>query len=492
MMRRPGNTLALPRDSADFLTNTEEVPWHVAAEVMDYARVMKGGEDYVNAQLDQEIEHLQQQEHEDEVMYGDDPEWTKKAVNAIREAKQRTQGIGNPPDMPRQPLEARVTRRPIQFHANNDNVPDMYLVQHAARSGQSSSDGPSTPQSHTPHSTVSHPENLSVGFLPDQDLADHPADHGSGISSSLPSTTSTAAAPMVRTQPPNAVPSHHISELPYYFYQASLHYYLSPLDIRILKSAFGDFSSFPTTVLARVERVSTGHTVDEELRKRAKYLSHLPYGCEVGFLECDWTDIVSHEVLSRFDSEITKRRKRNQEKEAREEKERVRAEKDEEEKRYISARRKRPAARRESDLHNDLYRPTSPLRDNVSSSIDISNASVSPPWSSNSRHHTGSAFAPLASPSSSPETARTVWGTAAIAPSSPQIAVQAPEVESSENDGWLQGWEKDLMQEDDLVAQVQAATLAEGSAQGANQGNVTKKKKGKKITLMSTNVRRGA
>src|SRR5205823_4818461 len=84
----------------------------------------------------------------------------------------------------------------------------------------------------------------------------------------------------------------HDSNQPYYFYQSLPHSYLSPLDIRILRTAFGSFSAFPSTVLPRVENFSPGHLVDDDLRKRAKYLSHLPYGCEVAFLECDWTDIV--------------------------------------------------------------------------------------------------------------------------------------------------------------------------------------------------------
>ncbi|KAK4694983.1 hypothetical protein P7C71_g2680, partial [Lecanoromycetidae sp. Uapishka_2] len=65
------------------------------------------------------------------------------------------------------------------------------------------------------------------------------------------------------------------------------------------------------------------------------------------------------------------------------------------------------------------------------------------------------------------------------------------EQEISENDGWLQDWERDLLDEEDLVAQIEASTLeASSSKQAVSTGN--KKKKGKKITLMSTNARRGA
>ena len=137
---------------------------------------------------------------------------------------------------------------------------------------------------------------------------------------------------------PGRPPSH-----PFYFYNALPNFYLSPLDIRILKTAFGDFSSFPSSLLPRVEHISTGHVVDDDLRKRAKYLAHLPYGCEVSFLECDWTDVISSTILEQYTDDILRRRKKNHEKEAREERDRLRAEKLEDDKRLASIRRRRPS-----------------------------------------------------------------------------------------------------------------------------------------------------
>jgi hypothetical protein len=264
------------------------------------------------------------------------------------------------------------------------------------------------------------------------------------------------------------------------------HYYLSPLDIRILKAAFGDYSVFPSTILPRVEHISTGHVVDDDLRKRAKYLAHLPYGCEVSFLECDWRDLVSPEILERFKQEIERRRKRNREKEAREEKERVRAEKEEEDKRWAAARRKKPSIV-EKGFSDEDFQPLAP----GSSPVNTGLTSTSPPYKSSQQ--TTSRFASLASPSTSPVAGRTVWGTAAVAPVSPAIEPVnlQPDIQ---DDGWLQGWEKDLLGDDELIAQVEATSPADASlskAGGPQSGG--KKKKNKKITLMSTsNARRGA
>lgn len=404
--RESGSTLALPRDGSGPLGPGEDVPWYHVAEVADYARIMKGGEDYMCAQHDTEIENLRQQEAEDELMFGDENTWTRKAINSILDAKEKLKGIGNPPEV-----------RPVKV------------------------------------------EDLSQAFSEvqiDSEPNARSKDKGRG---KLP-------------QPPPE------SDHPYHFYQALPQFYLSSLDIRILKAAFEEYALFPATILPRVEHISTGHIVDDELRKRVKYLGHLPQGCEVNFLECDWRDVVVPEVLNRFRSETDRRRKRNREKEAREEKDRVRAEKEEDDKRWAAARRKRPsigaASASEAPFH---ARDFQPLPSNSDPVFDAGTSSASPPRSA-------SGFGALASPSTSPPGTRTVWGTTAVGSLSPSLEAQGARV----GDGWRQGWEDELFaqQESELLAQ----TTLEPSAQ-APAGKKKKKPK-QKITLMATNSQRGA
>ena len=485
MTRKRGSILALPRDCAEMPSSRDDddIPWYFAVEVTDYARIMKGSEDYMQLHYDREIEELQMQEKEDELMFGEETQWTKRAVAAIRDAKERIKGIGHsPPAAYVKKPEPSPSRPPIVF---NDEVPEFYSFQQATKSGQSMgtySDrsagmGPSTPSS----------EANKAG--------DH-ADSTEQIKS-LPKEHLSQPSGPVSYQRQDYKGSQSQNSAPFFFYQALLHYYLSPLDIRILRAAFGDYSSFPTTILPRVERVSTGHIVDDELRRRNKYLGHLPNGCEVSFLECDWTDLVNPDVLKSFDVEVERRRKKNREKAVREEKDRVRAEREEDDKRWAAARRKRPSvsddpvqfALTESGL-DELSTTQSSMGIAVSSSVDLTTASSSPPWRS-ARNQNGSAFASLASPSTSPNAPRTVWGTTAIAPSSPQLQAQEPDVSASENDGWLEGWERDLLnEEEELVSQVRATSIGESTPQvGVTSGG---KKKKKKITLMSTNARRAA
>ena len=495
MMRQAGSTLALPRDGAETLSTTDEIPWYFAAEVTDYARVMKGSEDYMLSHFDREITELQFQEKEDELLFGEETFWTKKAVASILEAKRRVEGIGNPSTAPIKP-EERKSKKPSTYNTiSGEEIPDFYMIQHATKSGKSIGQNfvkcsDSLPHSHSidPNTIIEKPSagvieknlpNLSQHRLPSSTQA---TSHPNDVSKTARYVSKGAGSEKL-----------HQSGSAFFFYQALLHYYLSPLDIRILKAAFGDFSAFPATILPRVERVSTGHIVDDELRKRAKYLAHLPYGCEVGFLECNWTDVVAPEVLRGFSEEIERRRKKNSEKQFREEKERVRSEKSEDERRWATARRKRPSVL--EPPFSDMETATSVGMGNSvqsSSSLDLTAPSASPPWLS-SQTRTGSAFASLASPSTSPLAPRTVWGTTAVVPASPVVVPVDTDQDLPDNDGWLQGWEQDLLHEDDLVVQLQCGYINPTDDFGVGTTNGSgKKKKTKKITLMTTNARRGA
>lgn len=91
----------------------------------------------------------------------------------------------------------------------------------------------------------------------------------------------------------------------FYFYQAvdGQHVYLHPLDIRILKHEFGDYERFPRTLQVQATSVQES-TLTEELRKKCKYLGHLPLACDVTFLEINVKEIVSSQTLAVFQREL--------------------------------------------------------------------------------------------------------------------------------------------------------------------------------------------
>ena len=392
MMRNAHSTLALPREGgADVLDSVDDIPWHGDANVLDYARIMKGTGDYMESQFDREIEDLLKQEKEDELLFHEDNEWTQKAIKAIRAAKEKVRGLG---------------------------AAEMALSARTAFSAQ---------------------------------------------------------------------PGRH-AEQDFNFYMAPPHLYLSPLDIRILKTKYGAFSAFPSALLPRVEHISTEHVVDDALRRRAKYLAHLPHGCLISFLECDWTDIVSAEILDSFAEEIERRRKRNRDKANQEERERLQAERIE-----AAALRGTRRTLGTLDEHVEVRFGSSPEHGVVDMNDfqPLGAHATTPP---NPRQ----GFSQLSEISTSPSTQRTVWGTPAVPPS-PEMGPVQPQLPM--NDGWLK--------EDEFLETLGAAELAvqmedlgldelgessNKNTAGSRAGGVggQKKKKKQKITLMSTGSKRGS
>ncbi|KAL6866260.1 hypothetical protein ACO1O0_002367 [Amphichorda felina] len=392
MARNANSTLAIPREGgAEVLNSGHDIPWHFAANVLDYARVMKGTGDYMAAQYDEEVAALEKQEKEDETLFGQDGEWTQKAIKAINVAKERI--------------------------ASFVDMESAMLI---------------------------------------------PADH----------------------------PPRQSSSADFYFYSSPPHLYLSPLDIRILKTKYGAFSSFPSTLLPRVEHISTGHVVDEAMRKRAKYLGHLPRGCVVSFLECDWTDIVPAETLDSFKVDIERRRKRNRDKAVQEERERVQAE------RLEAAELRRTTGSR---------RLPEPFEEERVPAMDMSEFQPLNGHPDPSPPDSRPGFDTLSSMSTSPSAQKTVWGTRVVA-GSPEMAPSDPH---NAYDGWLK--EEDFLGPSELAMQMEALQAYDnaGSHQEANNsgqasnaesgggpssgsgGGGGKKKKKQKITLMSTGGRRG-
>lgn len=392
MARKADSTLALPREgAAEVLNSGDDIPWHFAANVLDYARIMKGTANYMTEQFDEEVSALEKQAKEDEQLFGQDGEWSQKAIRAINQAKEKLAEIGT---------------------------------------------GSETAL------------NLSMKL------------------------------------------SKPASEADFYFYSSPPHLYLSPLDIRILKSKYGSFSAFPSTLLPRVEHISTGHVVDDVVRKRAKYLGHLPRGCIISFLECDWTDIVPAETLEVFSNDIERRRKRNRDKEVQEERERLQAERIEAAAMRGSAGIQRVSGSTEDDnvpfMDPEDFQPLTSL------------SGTTPP-------DPRPGFESLSDMSTSPSTQRTIWGTH-ILNASPEMALAQPSNVANLDDGWLR--DEEMFSTSELALQIEAIQALENggassskiggggsetpaSGGGGGSGGKKKKKQKQKITLMSTGGRRG-
>lgn len=499
VMRWPGSTLALPREDMELLGEQSDIPWYFTPEVTDFARVMKGTEEYMIEQFDAEIEDLKKVEEEDELIYGDETIWNSKAANAVRAAKQAVMGIGNAPAIQQ---TGRKGQKAAAVPESASAVAALPLVDESpattwtkinsgdlqGEDGQQTGVKPDAPEPlEAPKMAAAEDTPGSLFINPSS------ADQSTPQIVALPSATTTATSTYKHTR-------HLLTPAPtqpYYFYQALPHYYLSSLDIRILKAAYGDFAHLPSTLLPRVERVLTGNAVDNELRKRIKYLGHLPTSCEVSFLECNWRDVVPDDILAQFDTEIQKRRNRNREKEAREEKARLRAEKLEEEERWKDVRKKRAGFAKETNEERFGADDFVPL---PSAADCESNVSGSPPYNSHPRPGFGSlSEASTDGNGKSVERKPTVWGTTVLA------AQDEWQQEEPGYDGWNLDYMSQLRQDQndaDIAAQMASLGVedyGEGSSSkpvassaGGSGGGGGKKKKKQKITLMSTTARRAA
>lgn len=107
----------------------------------------------------------------------------------------------------------------------------------------------------------------------------------------------------------------------FYFYQASdgQHLYLHSINIRMLQTMYGALERAPKTITGRIlQKESCSMT--GELRKRLKYLQHLPVTCQFDVVEIELKspDMIADEVMAKFKDEL-KQRQKNRQRRAREE-----------------------------------------------------------------------------------------------------------------------------------------------------------------------------
>uniref|UniRef100_A0A673CL58 E3 ubiquitin-protein ligase RNF10 n=1 Tax=Sphaeramia orbicularis TaxID=375764 RepID=A0A673CL58_9TELE len=101
------------------------------------------------------------------------------------------------------------------------------------------------------------------------------------------------------------------------------HMFLHSLNVRCLTREYGSFETCPDTITATVVEI-VGHTVTEEIRRRHRYLEHLPLTCEFSICELALQPpLLSKETLDSFAGDLDIR-KRLRQKKARDEKRRER------------------------------------------------------------------------------------------------------------------------------------------------------------------------
>ncbi|CCG23838.1 Mag2 protein [Candida orthopsilosis Co 90-125] len=122
----------------------------------------------------------------------------------------------------------------------------------------------------------------------------------------------------------------------FYYYETGFNagctYVLSPLDMKVLKATYSNYESLPTSIVAKIENIRYEELSQETSMTKYKYLSHLPIGTQIGFLECDWNnnEYVSQPIWDMYKNDLVKRSKNSSKRFLREERNRKRAESEEE------------------------------------------------------------------------------------------------------------------------------------------------------------------
>ncbi|RUP45481.1 hypothetical protein BC936DRAFT_148111 [Jimgerdemannia flammicorona] len=287
-----------------------------------------------------------------------------------------------------------------------------------------------------------------------------------------------------------------VDEASYFFFQAAdgQHVYLHPLDIRVMKQEFGSYEFFPDRIDVRVVGIEES-TLTEDLRKRCKYLSHLPLSCDVTFVETDLKGIVSDATLHAFTNELRQRHNRRKERARRDDKARLAAEAKELSDHQLASNRGRPTSTWTTRAERDEAFEQDPFfqiggRERHSSESDEREPD-SPP---SDQHETGGSASSVGSLREEREWEQAIAAMEASAPAGPAVGVAktvwgTPEVSFAKVAGGKAGAGK-------AAAGKTGRVWGKGSSReeydddyfeyGEEQTVVTKKGK-KKLVLLSTN-----
>nr|CAG8544617.1 3296_t:CDS:10 [Entrophospora candida] len=305
IQRQMNSTIALPRsrnwlfknyDSSNHNTiiNTNiSAPWHFTPNALVFSKLMLASFDYMQEEFNRDLKELDVTLNEAKILsYHDEIPFLEIAIVNTQDQLALLQESYSTVHL----LE--VEQQAIEMF-NKSKLLDLI----------------------TTATTVPETDQKSSPIVNSQDFQN--SENEVNISTSSPSSSSwlpNTFKDTPQTQPPPSTPtstkldyklkskSTTNSQQPiissdgaYYFYQSEdgQNVYLHPLDIRILKYEFGTYEQFPNEISFRVISVDES-TMTEELRKKFKYLGHLPLSCDVTFLEVDLKGVVSDSTLKIF------------------------------------------------------------------------------------------------------------------------------------------------------------------------------------------------
>jgi hypothetical protein len=441
LVERPQiTTLALPR-SATWPSEAippHAAPWHFAPDVSTFAKFMLASPEYMVDELDRDLSELQR-----ELVSGvhDDlgAMFVQKAMTKIKEQKEKALLLKTQPVLAARE-QAKLDLERITGRRRSPSINPL-----------TESDEPETDDATSYY--LANSSHIPEGFSSARTAASR---RQQSSNSQLPGLFRPRLRRNLNPPPPSATT--------FYFYQAASGQpiFLHPLDIRILKSHFEHYSAFPDTIRVRVEAADEG-SMNDELRRRCKYLGHLPQACDVTFIEADLSDVLGPDDLAPYAQPLRQRKNKRKEELKKDEKARIRAE---------AKERQEELARRESVYGLERAPPavSRPALTNLSSGRPLSSPEQPPE--------------PVGPPELQPSSTvidsgpRTVWGTRAVSFATAATQHQSGPVYEDELDAVWHDWESGILDGGVVSGRAGRGGRGRGRGRGGGRGGSPKEAKG--------------
>ena len=318
------STLAMPKSSSwpSELMPPHAAPWHFSPDALAFARFMLATPDYMASELKDDLAQL-----------------TREESNLRALARAAGPGTSSVDDLGLVFVEAakrkiieqmekvQALRTDVVERASHAAWLDFESLQGSEHRRARRQERQAAQLEQAASSTEDSDEYTAQWLATRQTegIERRPTDH-SRTSAAHPSHVNSAHARTTR-QRRNVNPPAPPNDTTYYFYQAASgqHVYLHPLDIKILKSFYQTYSEFPHTINVKIGGTEEG-SVNDELRRKCRYLAHLPEACDITFVEADLTDVVTPEALAPYSQALRKRIAKRKDKARKDDKARLKSE----------------------------------------------------------------------------------------------------------------------------------------------------------------------
>lgn len=312
LVQRPQiTTFALPRSPTwpSEVVPLNQAPWHFIPDVLSFSKFMLATSSYMLAQLERELEELRVERNN---LRGDElgTSFVDVAMTKVKEQMDKARVELDTPVFRRMEKEAREGVHEVQEgYRRRVERAEQRERERQARSDEVDLVGIVNELSLESTGTV---ESTTTSRMLSADAPSFVMSSGT----SPTTTTSTPTRPARNKRPTAPAHSYFTADDPSYFYYQidnGANVYLSPLDIKILLSHYKSYTAFPDHISVKPEGADEG-SMNEDLRRRCKYLAHLQLGTNVVFVEADLEETLGKEAVQAYEAPLKRRRDRKREK----------------------------------------------------------------------------------------------------------------------------------------------------------------------------------